>query len=97
MLRDEPEPVAVLDRHAAVSGVAILEGDLAHAFGSSAVVAEWASSKVRRVSLGGATSGDVEPFLAGLQSPEPVISGPDGALYVGDWATGTIYRIAASS
>ena len=25
----------------------------------------------------------------------PVLLGPDGALYVGDWATGTVYRIAS--
>ncbi len=46
--------------------------------------------------LARATSGTVEPFLTGLSQPVPVATAPDGAVIVGDWGTGTIYRIATS-
>jgi glucose/arabinose dehydrogenase len=45
----------------------------------------------------GTYSGAVSPFLAGLQSPVPVVTTGDGALLVGDWATGTVYRITAAA
>ena len=93
-----PSPVAVLDPHAAVSGVAIVTDGLGPSMGSSALVAEWATGKVLRVALrrdGASYTGVVEPFLIGLSKPVPVASAPDGAVVVGDWGTGTIYRIAA--
>ena len=96
---DVPEPVAALDEHAAVSGVTIVTGQLGKTVGTSAIVAEWAKSSVRRVALtkdGSTDTGTAEPFLTGFKSPEPVASGADGALFVGDWATGRIYRVAAS-
>jgi len=34
------------------------------------------------------------PFLTGLQNPLPVAVAPDGAVLVGDWTSGRIYRIA---
>jgi glucose/arabinose dehydrogenase len=92
-----PAPVAVLDPHAAVGGVAIVHAQLGATVGSSAIVAEWALGKVQRVALeasGSATAGTVASFLTGLTSPMPVLVGADGALFVGDWATGTVYRIA---
>ena len=94
-----PEPAAVLDRHAAVSGVAIVTGGLGTTVGTSAIVAEWAKGKVERVVLerdGDTYTGTVEPFLTGFKSPEPVASAPDGSVFVGDWTTGKIYRISAS-
>ena len=33
----------------------------------------------------------------GLDKPVPVTPGPDGALYIGDWGSGIIYRVAAAS
>ena len=93
-----PSPVAVLDPHAAVSGVAIVTDGLGSSVTASALVAEWATGKVLRVALthdGSGYTGAVEPFLAGLTKPVPVASAPDGAVLVGDWGTGTIYRIAA--
>jgi glucose/arabinose dehydrogenase len=45
----------------------------------------------------GATyTGTVEPFLTGVTKPVPVATAPDGAILVGDWGTGTIYRITAA-
>jgi glucose/arabinose dehydrogenase len=95
---DDPSPVAVLDPHAAVSGVAIVEGRFGPVAGAAAFVAEWAKGVVLRIALSkdadGNTTGSVEPFLAGLQSPVPIITAPDGTLLVGDWKSGTVYRIA---
>jgi glucose/arabinose dehydrogenase len=93
-----PSPIAVLDPHAAVSGVAIVTDGLGSSVTPSALVAEWATGVVLRVALTGEGSGYtgvVEPFLTGLTKPVPVATAPDGAVLVGDWGTGTVYRIAA--
>ncbi|MFI5225056.1 MAG: PQQ-dependent sugar dehydrogenase [Candidatus Limnocylindrales bacterium] len=92
-----PAPVAVLDPHAAVSGVAIVTGSLGPAVGTAALVAEWSLGRVQRVTLQATASGyvgTVEPFVAGIGAPVAVATAPDGAVLVGDWSTGTIYRIA---
>lgn len=94
-----PVPTAVLDNHAAVSGVAIVSDGLGSMTGPSALVAEWAQGKVLRVALkhdGAAWTGTVTTFLSGLQQPVPVVAGSDGAVFVGDWSTGIVYRIAAA-
>ena len=46
-----PDPLAVLDTHAAVSGVAVVTGGLGPAIGTSALVAEWTTGRVMRVAL----------------------------------------------
>jgi glucose/arabinose dehydrogenase len=92
-----PAPVAELDPHAAVAGVAITTGQLGPSVGTAAVVAEWATGSVLQVPLaqGSATRGATpKPLLTGIAKPEPVLLAPDGALLVGDWKTGTLYRIA---
>lgn len=94
-----PAPVAVLDKHGAVSDVAIVTGQLGAAVGNAALVAEWAPGKVQRVALvrrGSTYGASVEPFLTGVKNPVAVVLGPDSAVYVGDWSSGTIYRIAAA-
>jgi glucose/arabinose dehydrogenase len=91
-----PAPIAVLDKHAAVSGLAIVTGELGADTGSSAFVAEWATGKVLRVGLakiGSTYTGSTSPFLTGLTNPVPLLLAPEGALLVGDWGTGTVYRI----
>ena len=95
-----PTPVAELDQHAAVSGVAITTGQLGPAIGTSAFVAEWATGSVKRVALatdGSAYSGTVNTFLTGLTNPVPLITTASGSLLVGDWSTGTIYEISAAA
>ena len=94
-----PAPVAELDAHAAVSGVAIVTDALGASIGSSALVAEWATGTVVRLSLthdGTTYAGSAQPFLTELTNPVPVVVAPDRAVLVGDWGTGTIYRIAAA-
>ncbi len=94
-----PSPIAVLDVHAAVSGLAIVAGELGTSVGTSALVAEWSTGKVLAVDLAGeAIQTDpaaVAPFLDGLKNPVPLLLGPDGTLLVGDWGTGTVYAIGA--
>jgi glucose/arabinose dehydrogenase len=95
-----PAPVAVLDKHAAVSGVAIVTGQLGSGVGTKALVAEWAKGVVNAVALtklGSTYTGTVSTFISGLEQPVPVILGPDNALYIGDWGRGIVYRIAAAS
>jgi glucose/arabinose dehydrogenase len=95
-----PKPLAVLDKHAAVGGVAIVDGQLGHTVGTAALVAEWQSAKVQRVALsrsGSGYKGPVAPFLTGMQNPLALTLMGDGSLLVGDWASGTIYRIRSSS
>ena len=85
----------MLDPHAAAGGVELLPHALATGAVSSAGVTEWAKGTVLRVPLDtrGATA-EAVPFLSGLEHPLPVLATHDGALLVGDWGTGTIYRIA---
>jgi glucose/arabinose dehydrogenase len=98
--RSTPRPLAVLDKHAAVSGVTLVSGPLSDGSGTAALVAEWNTAKVLRVPLtpdeAGAT-GAPETLLTGIQRPEPLLTTPSGAVLVGDWATGTIYEIAGGS
>jgi len=89
-----PKPAAVLDKHAGVIGLAIVDGQLGPKVGTSALVAEWALGKVQRVVSSGPSAGAVVPFLLGLQHPGPLVIAPDGAVLAGDWATGTVYRVA---
>jgi glucose/arabinose dehydrogenase len=95
--RGVPQPIAVLDKHAAVGDLEILTGQLGLS-GTSAIVPEWQSGKVQRVLLSRAGSGyegSVTPFLTGIQNPLALTLAPDSSLLVGDWASGTIYRVGA--
>jgi glucose/arabinose dehydrogenase len=92
-----PTPLAVLDKHAAVGPVVIVTGQLGGSTGSSALVSEWQSAKVQRIALvkrGTGYTGKVSTWLTGLQHPLALALGPRHSVLVGDWATGTIYRIA---
>ncbi len=95
-----PTPTAVLDPHAAVGGVAIATGQLGARVGTAAIVPEWQLGKVQRVALRRTASGyegSVTPLLRGVKNPLAVTLAPDGSLLVGDWASGTIYRLTAQS
>jgi glucose/arabinose dehydrogenase len=95
-----PAPIAVLDKHAAVGGVAIVTGQLGATVGTSAIVPEWEQSKVQRVALtkeGSHYTGTVTPLLTGIRNPLAIVLAAKRSLLIGDWATGTIYRIEPSS
>jgi glucose/arabinose dehydrogenase len=93
-----PAPIAVLDKHAAVGGLVVASAEPGAPAGTWALVTEWQSAKVQRVTLERAAStyaGSVTPFLTGIHNPLAIALAPDRSLLVGDWATGTIYRIQA--
>ncbi len=95
-----PQPLAVLDPHAAVGGVAIVTGQLGASVGTAAIVPEWSPGKVQQVSLsrsGTGYAGSPAPFITGIAKPLAVVLAPDHSLLLGDWETGTIYRIAPSA
>jgi glucose/arabinose dehydrogenase len=92
-----PQPVAALDKHAAVSGVAMISSQLSNHTGGVAAVAEWALGKVQAVDLvptRGGYKGTVTPLLTGMKNPVPLLTTRSGDLLVGDWGTGTIYKIS---
>jgi glucose/arabinose dehydrogenase len=88
----------VLDPHAAVSGIVIVTGELGEVTGTSALVAEWATGLVQQIPLspsaGSAQSATAHPFLSGVKNPVALTRTPDGAVLVGDWTTGVLYRIS---
>ena len=91
-----PPPLAVLDKHGAVSDVAIVTGQLGSAIGTAALVAEWNTGRVEDVKLTQAGSdymGTLETPITGAAMPVALIIAPDGALYIGAWGSGTIYRV----
>jgi hypothetical protein len=84
----------------AVGGVAIFTGELGTSIGTSAIVPEWNMAKVQRVALSNPASShdaSVTPFLTGIAKPLAIALAPDRSLLVGDWATGTIYRIGGNA
>ncbi len=89
----KPKPVGVLDAHAAAGGVALLNGELGGTYRSSALVAEWQFGVVKRVALGGGRD-LTTTFLTGFAKPLPVLSTAGGAVLVGDWGRGIVYRIS---
>jgi glucose/arabinose dehydrogenase len=94
-----PKPVAVLDKHAAVSGVAIVTGQLGASVGTAALVAEWSLGKIEQVTLkknGSNYTATVSTMVTGLQHPVPVIQSPGGSLMIGDWGSGAVYQLAAA-
>jgi glucose/arabinose dehydrogenase len=94
-----PAVLATLDKHAAAGGVAIATGQLGSALGTAALVSEWEFGKVLGVPLTaqGTRAGRPTTVLTGFKSPLPLLLTPGKALFVGDWTTGRIYRISASS
>jgi glucose/arabinose dehydrogenase len=94
---DTPRPVAELDAHAAVGGIAILTDA---SLGSGAVVAEWMTGKVLFVGLtadGSRATANPTTLLTGIKNPVAVLHTTAGALLVGDWTTGKLYRVATAA
>jgi glucose/arabinose dehydrogenase len=93
-----PKPAA-LDKHAAVSGVAVVTGQLGPSVDTAALVAEWSLGKIKQVTLkktGSNYTATVSPMVTGLQHPVPVILSPAGSLMIGDWGSGAVYQLAAA-
>jgi glucose/arabinose dehydrogenase len=90
----------VLDKHAAAGGVAIVSGQLGSAVGHAALVTEWERGSVLGVPLRGEGQGYASAraaaLITGFENPLPLAVGRDGALLVGDWTRGIVYRIASA-
>jgi glucose/arabinose dehydrogenase len=93
-----PAVLATLGKHAAAGGVAVVTGQFGSAIGTAALVSEWQLGTVQRVALTGSAAslsgGAPATILRGFTNPLPVLAARGGALLVGDWTTGVIYRIA---
>jgi glucose/arabinose dehydrogenase len=93
-----PQPVGVLDQHAAASDVAIVTGQLGTRIGTAALVAEWTKGTVLQVALDTSSSGytgKTTTFLKGVANPVAVILTKNNRVLVGDWTSGKIYEIRA--
>jgi glucose/arabinose dehydrogenase len=93
-----PKPTAVLDKHAAAGAVAVVSGQLGASVGTAALVAEWQKARVLAAPLTtSGTTSTATPVITGVRNPLALATTRDGAVLVGDWGTGTIYRIARRS
>jgi glucose/arabinose dehydrogenase len=92
-----PQPVAVLDKHAAAAGVVIVTGRLGASVGTAALVAEWSKGEVLRVALeksGSTYHTEVTTLLEGVANPVAEIMTKKNSLLVGDWTSGRIYEVS---
>src|SRR5262249_41186790 len=90
------QPVATLDPHAAVGGVAIVDRawSAAGTAAGTALVAEWARGRVLAVDVTAVGEAASAPrvLAEGLSQPFGVLATENGVL-IGDWGTGTVYRV----
>lgn len=97
-------PVAALPAHAAAAGITFFTGPQAAEFEGDALIATWGpglgrssyTHNVLRVRLepqGETYTGEVHPFVTGLDRPTDVVIAPDGAVVVSDHVGKVIYRV----
>ena len=100
-------PVAALPAHAAAGGLSFFTGPQAGEFEGDALIATWGpglgrssyTHNVLRVTLepqGETFSGEVHPFVTGLDRPTDVVIAPDGAVIVSDHVGKKLYRVTRS-
>lgn len=78
------------------TGVAVYNGSQFPGYNNAIFVTLWSAfpgaQKVMHIGAGG-SSAPVN-FATGFAAPIDVVTGPDGSLYVADWATGIIFKIS---
>ena len=89
--------------HASADGLSFVVDQWGPRYGTSAFIAQFGSSfrprtggNVVRVALRQRASGYTgrpSTFATGFESPLAIATGPDGALYVGDFSRATVYRL----
>lgn len=88
-------PVYEFIPHTAPTGVTAYLADQFPGYYNSLFVTLWSAfpgaQKVVRMAPGGTDAND---FAMGFAAPIDVTVGPDGSLYVADWATGIIFKIS---
>ncbi|RMG89603.1 MAG: hypothetical protein D6706_21090 [Chloroflexi bacterium] len=86
-------PTYMFVPHSAPTGITAYLADQFPGYYNNLFVTLWSAfpgaQKVVRVGPGGLSN-----FATGFAAPIDVTVGPDGSLYVADWATGIIFRIA---
>ncbi len=88
-------PLHTFVAHSAPTGVAAYLDDEFPGFYNSLFVTLWSAfPDAQRVMWFGPGGDAMATFATGFAAPIDLTVGPDGALYVADWATGIIFRIA---
>ena len=88
-------PIHTFIPHSAPTGVAAYLDDKFPGFYNSLFVTLWSAfPDAQRVVWFGPGGEATATFATGFAAPIDLTTGPDGALYVADWATGIIFRIA---
>ena len=98
-------PVAALPAHAAATGITFFTGPQAGEFEGDALITTWGpglgrssyTHNVLRVSLereGETYSGEVHPFVTGLDRPTDVVIAPDGSVVISDHVGKRVYSVS---
>jgi glucose/arabinose dehydrogenase len=93
-------PLVDLDQHAAVDGLAFIDGQWGSAYGTSAFVSEWSYGKIVRIRVttkDGMVTAAPQVFLTGVASAGPLMVLPNGSLLVSSYTTGNLYAIHPAS
>jgi glucose/arabinose dehydrogenase len=89
-------PLATFAPSSSPTGVEVYKGSQFPGYNNAIFVALWSAfpgaQKIMHIGAGG-SSAPVN-FATGFAAPIDVVTGPDGSLYVADWATGIIFKIS---
>lgn len=88
-------PLHTFIAHSAPTGITAYLDDAFPGYYNSLFVTLWSAfPEAQRVLWFSPGGEEMATFAAGFAAPIDLTVGPDGALYVADWATGIIFRIA---
>lgn len=89
-------PLATFAPSSSPTGVEVYKGTQFPGYNNAIFLALWSAfpgaQKIMHIGAGG-SSAPVN-FATGFAAPIDVVTGPDGSLYVADWATGIIFKIS---
>ena len=88
-------PIHTFVAHSAPTGVVAYNDDEFPGYFDSLFVTLWSAfPEAQRIVWFGPGGEETATFATGFAAPIDLTVGPDGALYVADWATGILFRIA---
>ena len=89
-------PLALFTPSSSPTGVEVYKGNQFPGYSNAIFVALWSAfpgaQKIMHIGAGGSSA--PANFATGFAAPIDVTTGPDGSLYVADWATGIIFKIS---
>jgi plastocyanin len=93
--------IAYLPQHNGSAGLALVNGQLGQAYGTSAFITSVTKGTVDRVALkkSGSSyvaSGPPYEFLTGMKAGDPILLTPSGSLLVGDYGAGKVYELSVN-